>query len=145
MLPVTATDRALELTAAAARAADERSAFDLVALDVSPTMPLTDVFLIASGRNERMVLAIADEVEQALAAIGQKAIRREGLELGRWVLLDFGDLVVHLFHEEDRMYYGLERLWSDAETIPLDIAGPNPADERSSESTADEIGSASAN
>lgn len=129
--PMTASERAHELVAKAATAADERSAFDLVALDVSETMPLTDVFLIASARNERMVLAIAEEIEDALAEIGQKAIRREGRELARWVLLDFGDLVVHIFHEEDRMYYGLERLWKDAPVIPLGIAGPNGAgDER---------------
>lgn len=122
---MTATPRALELAAAAARAADERSAFDLVALDVSATLPLADVFLIASARNERMVLSIAEEIEQELAKIGQKALRREGRELGRWVLLDFGDLVVHVFHEEDRMYYGLERLWKDAPVIPLEVSGPN--------------------
>lgn len=122
---MTASERAHELVAKAATAADDRSAFDLVALDVSETMPLTDVFLIASARNERMVLAIAEEIEDALAEIGQKAIRREGRELARWVLLDFGDLVVHIFHEEDRMYYGLERLWKDAPVIPLTVSGPN--------------------
>lgn len=122
---MTATPRALELVAAAARAADERSAFDLVALDVTATLPLADVFLIASARNERMVLSIAEEIEQELAKLGQKALRREGRELARWVLLDFGDLVVHVFHEEDRMYYGLERLWKDAPVIPLEVAGPN--------------------
>lgn len=125
---MTATPRALELVAAAARAADERSAFDLIALDVSATLPLADAFLIASARNERMVLSIAEEVEQELAKLGQKALRREGRELGRWVLLDFGDLVVHIFHEEDRMYYGLERLWKDAPVIPLELSGPNGGD-----------------
>lgn len=121
---MTASPRALELVAAAARAADERSAFDLVALDVSATLPLADAFLIASGRNERMVLSIAEEIEDELAKLGQKALRREGRELARWVLLDFGDLVVHVFHEEDRMYYGLERLWKDAPVIPLELSGP---------------------
>lgn len=124
---MTASTRALELVAAAATAADERSGFDLVALDVSGRLPLTDVFLIASGRNERMVLSIAEEIEEALHKLGQKALRREGRELGRWVLLDFGDLIVHVFHEEDREFYGLERLWNDAPIVPLNIAGPNPA------------------
>lgn len=119
---MTATDRALELIRTAAAAADERSGFDLVGLDVSENMPLTDAFLLVSGRNERMVLSIADEVEDRLRVEhGQKALRREGLQLGRWVLLDFGDIVVHVFHEEDRLFYGLERIWRDAPVIDLQL------------------------
>lgn len=119
---MTATDRALELIRTAAAAADERSGFDLVGLDVSANMPLTDAFLLVSGRNERMVLSIADEVEERLRVEhGQKALRREGLQLGRWVLLDFGDIVVHVFHEEDRLFYGLERIWRDAPVIDLQL------------------------
>lgn len=119
---MTATDRALELIRTAAAAADERSGFDLVGLDVSENMPLTDAFLLVSGRNERMVLSIADEVEERLRVEhGQKALRREGLQLGRWVLLDFGDIVVHVFHEEDRLFYGLERIWRDAPVIDLQL------------------------
>ncbi|KAB1656784.1 ribosome silencing factor [Pseudoclavibacter chungangensis] len=121
---MTATPRALELTRVAAEAADAKQGSDLVALDVSATMPLTDVFLLATGRNERMVLSIAEEIEDRLQQeLGQKAIRREGRDEGRWVLLDFGDLVVHVFHEEDRMYYGLERIWRDAPSIPLEVEG----------------------
>lgn len=117
---MTASDRAHELVRLAAAAADHRSGFDLVALDVSETTPLTDAFLIASGRNERMVLSIGEEIEERLAKdAGQKALRREGRETGRWVLLDFGDLVVHVFHEEDRAFYELERLWRDAPIMPL--------------------------
>jgi ribosome-associated protein len=118
---VTASDHARELVRIAAIAADSKQAEDLVALDVSEPLPLTDIFLLASGRNERNVLAIAAEVEDQLNDAGVKTLRREGRAEGRWVLLDFGDLVVHVFHEEDRMYYSLERLWKDCPTVPLDL------------------------
>jgi ribosome-associated protein len=118
---VTASSRAIEITQIAASAADDKQAEDLVALDVSGPMPLTDVFLLATGRNERNVLAIADEVEDRMIQAGAKPLRREGRGEGRWVLLDFGDLVVHVFHEEDRQYYALERLWSDCPAVRLEI------------------------
>jgi ribosome-associated protein len=118
---VTASDHARELARLAATAADSKQAEDLVALDVSGPLPLTDVFLLASGRNERNVLAIASEVEDKLNEAGVKTLRREGRAEGRWVLLDFGDLVVHVFHEEDRMYYSLERLWKDCPVVPLEL------------------------
>jgi ribosome-associated protein len=124
---VTASARAIELLRVAALAADDKQAEDLVALDVSEPLPLTDVFLLASGRNERNVLAIAEEIEDKLLEIGVKALRREGRTEGRWVLLDFGDLVVHVFHEEDRMYYGLERLWRDCPVIPLELPAAREA------------------
>lgn len=88
---------------------------------MSEPLPLADVFLIVTGRNERNVQAIAGEVEDRLNAEGVKTLRREGRAEGRWVLLDFGDLIVHVFHEEDRMYYSLERLWRDCPVIPLDL------------------------
>lgn len=116
-----ASERARDLLQIAARAADEKSAEDLVALDVSGPLPLTDVFLLATGRNERNVQSIASEVEDKLNQSGVKTLRREGRAEGRWVLLDFGDLVVHVFHEEDRMYYALERLWKDCPVLPLDL------------------------
>ncbi|MGV8884857.1 MAG: ribosome silencing factor [Microbacteriaceae bacterium] len=118
---MTATPRARELATIAAIAADSKQAEDLVALDVSGPLPLTDIFLIATGRNERNVVAIAGEIEDVMIAAGVKTLRREGRAEGRWVLLDFGDLVVHVFHEEDRMYYALERLWKDCPAIPLEI------------------------
>lgn len=119
---MTASERAVHLARIAAQAADDKLGTDLVGLDVSANLPLTDIFLLVTGRNERMVLSIAEEIEdQVLAQASQKAIRREGREEGRWVLLDFGDLVVHVFHEEDRMYYGLERLWRDAPIVDLDV------------------------
>jgi ribosome-associated protein len=125
---VTASAHSLELTRVAALAADAKQAENLVALDVSGPLPLTDVFLLASGRNERNVTAIAEEIQERLAEAGAKAIRREGLSEGRWVLLDFGDLVVHVFHEEDRMYYSLERLWKDCPVVPLQVPAGSRAE-----------------
>ncbi len=118
---MTATDHARELLRVAALAADSKQAVDLVALDVSGPLPLTDIFLLATGRNERNVVAIASEIEDQLIEGGAKPLRREGRAEGRWVLLDFGDLIVHVFHEEDRMYYSLERLWKDCPVIPIDL------------------------
>ncbi len=125
---MTASKHALELVTVAAHAADSKGGEDLVALDVSGPLPLTDVFLLVTGRNERNVLAIAGEVEDKLIESGAKPLRREGRQEGRWVLLDFGDLVVHVFHEEDRMYYSLERLWKDCPAIPLELAVSRAAD-----------------
>ena len=118
---MTATPRALELLQLAARAADSKQAEDMVALDVSEPLALTDIFLLASGRNERNVIAIAGEIEDQMIAAGVKTIRREGRSEGRWVLLDFGDIVVHVFHDEDRQFYSLERLWSDCPAIALEL------------------------
>ncbi|MFD3444250.1 ribosome silencing factor [Microbacteriaceae bacterium 4G12] len=118
---MTASAHAVELLEVAAKAADSKQAEDLVALDVSGPLPLTDIFLLASARNERNVLAIADEIEDKLAEVGTKALRREGRNEARWVLLDFGDLVVHVFHQEDRAYYSLERLWKDCPVVPIDL------------------------
>lgn len=118
---MSATPHAIALLQTAALAADSKQAEDLVALDVSGPLPLTDIFLIATGRNERNVVAIAGEIEDQLIAAGAKPLRREGRAEGRWILLDFGDLVVHVFHEEDRTYYSLERLWKDCPVVPIDI------------------------
>ena len=118
---MTATDRAVELAIAAARAASDLKADEIIALDVSEQLVLTDVFLIASGTNERQVSAIVDAVEESLHKVGAKPIRREGKSEGRWVLLDFGDIVVHVQHAEDRVYYALERLWKDCPVIDLPV------------------------
>jgi ribosome-associated protein len=117
---VTASTRARELLKVMALAADEKQGEDPVALDVSGPLPLTDIFFLVSGRNERNVLAIAGEIEDKMIEAGAKPLRREGRSEGRWVLLDFGDVVAHVFHEEDRMYYSLERLWKDCPAIPLE-------------------------
>jgi ribosome-associated protein len=132
---VTATPHAHELVNIAALAADSKQATDLVALDVSGPLPFADIFLIASGRNERNVIAIASEIEEKLIAAGSKPVRREGRAEGRWILLDFGDLVVHVFHEEERVYYSLERLWKDCPAIELSL----PESSATAGSTADAV------
>lgn len=121
---MTATKQGVDMAQIAARAADAKGGEDLLALDVSEPLPLVDVFLLVTGRSERNVAAIADEVEEQLLLAGHKRVRREGRNEARWVLLDFGDLVVHVFHEQERVYYGLERLWKDCPTVPLDIPEP---------------------
>ena len=118
---MTASERSIEILQVAARAADSKGGDDLVALDVSNPLPLADIFLLATGRSERNVVAIASEVEDKLNEAGVRTLRREGKSEGRWILLDFGDLVVHVFHEEDRMYYALERLWKDCPVVPLEL------------------------
>ena len=116
---MTASDRALELVTVAARAASEKLATDVVAIDVSDHLVITDIFLLASAPNDRQVRAIVDAVEESLQRRGVKPVRREGEREGRWVLLDFGELVVHVQHAEERTYYALERLWRDCPAIPL--------------------------
>ena len=118
---MTASDRARDLLTVIAGAADAKQGTDPVALDVSGPLPFADAFFLVSGRNERQVLSIADEIEERMHAAGVKPLRREGRTEGRWVLLDFGDVVVHVFHEEDRMYYSLERLWKDCPVIPIEL------------------------
>jgi ribosome-associated protein len=119
---VTASARARELLAVVASAADSKQGEDLVALDVSGPLPLTDIFFLATGRNERNVQAIAGEIEDRMIEAGAKPLRREGRAEGRWILLDFGDVVAHIFHEEDRLYYSLERLWKDCPAIALELS-----------------------
>jgi len=116
---VTASPRAVELALAAAHAASEKLATDLVALDVSDQLVITDVFVVCSAANDRQVRAVVDAVEDALQPMGAKPVRREGERDGRWVLLDFGELVVHVQHTDERMYYGLERLWKDCPPLEL--------------------------
>ena len=116
---MTATDHALELVAVAAQAAHDKKADQVLAFDVSEQIAITDAFVLASATNERAVKAIVDEVEEKLREAGAKPIRREGHREGRWVLLDYGEIVIHVQHEEERMFYALERLWKDCPTIPL--------------------------
>jgi ribosome-associated protein len=107
------------LTRAAAEAAADKLAENIVALDVSEQLVITDVFLLCSAPNDRQVKAIVDSVEDRLRTLDAKPLRREGEGEGRWVLLDYADIVVHVQHSEDRQYYGLERLWKDCPEIPL--------------------------
>jgi len=117
---LSASEKAIEIVQIAASAAVDKVAENLVALDVSNPIPLTDIFLIASGRNERQVMAISDAIEEKLLEHGVKLLRREGKSTGRWILLDFGEIICHIMHEEDRIYYSLERIWSDCPVISLE-------------------------
>lgn len=116
---------------AAAAAASDKKAERIVILDVSEQLVITDHFLICSGNTDRQVRTIADEVERVLVSEkGVKPYRREGQREGRWVLLDYVDFVVHVFHKEDRDYYDLERLWSDATVVEFDDPWEGRSDER---------------
>ncbi|WP_295698317.1 ribosome silencing factor [Lapillicoccus sp.] len=116
---MTASSRALTLAKVAALAAEDKIADDVIAIDVSDQLALTDIFVIASASNERQVGAIVDEVEDRLRDQGVKPIRREGQREGRWVLIDFGDIVVHVQHADEREFYQLERLWKDCPAVDL--------------------------
>jgi ribosome-associated protein len=126
---VTATDTARELALIAANAAADKLATDVVLIDVSDRLAITDIFVIATGTNERQVEAIVDEVEEQLRRAGVKPLRREGRRDGRWVLLDYADIVVHVQHAEERVFYALERLWKDCPFIPFTPEGAPSADE----------------
>lgn len=116
---MTATDHALDLVRTAARAASDKLAQNIIAFDVSEQLVITDAFVLCSAANDRQVRAIVDEIEERLREVGAKPVRREGERDGRWVLLDYGDVVVHVQHEEERSFYALERLWRDCPTIEL--------------------------
>jgi ribosome-associated protein len=116
---MTATERAVELTRAAAAAAEDKLAQDIIAFDVSELLAITDVFLLCSASSPRQVRAVQDAVEERMIELGAKAVRREGEREGRWVLLDFADVVVHIQHQDERVFYALERLWSDCPVVPL--------------------------
>jgi ribosome-associated protein len=125
---MTATAQSRDMLQIAGLAADGKGGEDLVALDVSGPLPLVDIFLLVTGRSERNVAAIADEIEEKLLEAGHKRLRREGRQESRWILLDFGDLVVHVFHEQERMYYGLERLWKDCPVVPIELPAASAAE-----------------
>ena len=118
---MTATDSSITTARHAARAASEKLAEDIVALDVSERLALADVFLIASAPSERQVNAIVDGIEDELSKFDQKPVRREGRSGGRWVLLDYSNVVIHVQHEEDRVFYALERLWKDCPVVDLQL------------------------
>lgn len=115
-----ATDYARSLVLAAAEAAADKFADDIIAFDVSDQLSITDAFVVCSASNDRQVRAIIDAVEERLRIDHDaKPVRREGEREGRWVLLDYIDIVVHVQHAEDRVYYALERLWKDCPQIDL--------------------------
>ena len=119
-----ATHDARELALVAANAAADKKASDVIVLDVSDQLVITDCFVIASAPNERQVGAIVDNVEEKMRDAGTKPVRREGAREGRWVLLDFVDVVVHVQHAEERAFYGLERLWKDCPRIEFEADVP---------------------
>ena len=114
-----ASEQSVALGLAAAQAAADKLASDILLLDVSEQLVITDVFLLASAPNDRQVKAVVDEVEDRLRELGAKPVRREGAQEARWVLLDFAEIVVHVQHEEERVFYALERLWKDCPVIPF--------------------------
>ena len=124
---MTATPRAVELVEIAAAAAADKLATDIIAYDVSDQLVITDAFLLCSASNDRQVRSIVDGIEEKLRRVGAKPVRREGEREGRWVLLDYLDVVIHVQHAEERTFYSLERLWKDCPQIQL----PEPVGARS--------------
>ena len=116
---MTATARAVELAGIAAEAAAEKLAADIIAYDVSEQLVITDVFLLCSAANDRQVRSIVDHIEEKMRQAGVRPVRREGEREHRWVLLDYLDIVIHIQHAEERVYYALERLWKDCPRVPL--------------------------
>jgi ribosome-associated protein len=116
---VPASDRAVELAVTAAEAAAEKLADDILAFDVSDQLVITDVFLLCSAPNDRQVRSIVEEIEERMRRAGTKPPRREGEREGRWILLDYSDVIVHVQHAEERVYYALERLWKDCPLLDL--------------------------
>lgn len=118
---MTASAEALAMAEVAARAAAAKLAEDVIVIDVSGQLVITDCFVIASGANDRQVNAIVDEAEEKMRLAGHKPARREGTREGRWVLLDYVDIVVHVQHRDERDFYALDRLWKDCPVIPVDL------------------------
>jgi len=118
---VPATHEAMAMAQVAAEAAADKLATDIVAIDVSEYLVISDVFLLCTAANDRQVRAVVDAIEERLLREGAKPIRREGEKESRWVLLDYGDVVIHVQIAEERIHYALERLWKDCPTISLDI------------------------
>ena len=116
---MTAATQTVELMRIAADAAADKLAEHIIGYDVSEQLVITDAFLLCSARNDRQVRAIVDEIEERLRREGARPVRREGEREGRWVLLDYLDLVIHVQLEDERIFYALERLWKDCPQVPL--------------------------
>jgi ribosome-associated protein len=123
---VTATPRAVELVETAALAAADKLAESIIAYDVSEQLVITDAFLLCSASNDRQVRAIVEEIELRMRQAGAQLVRREGEREGRWVLLDYLDIVVHIQHSEERSFYALERIWKDCPQITLPDLATTP-------------------
>ncbi len=127
--PKGATPEAISTATTAAQAIADKKGEDIVILDLSELLVVTDVFLIASGTSTRHVKSLIDDVEVALRETGRRPIRREGADYGEWVLLDYGDVVFHIFDRDTRAYYELERLWADAPRIEFAAMSPTSESE----------------
>ncbi len=112
------TEAAIQI---AAQAASDKKAVDLVALDLKEVASFTEYFVIASGANPRQVKAIAEAIEEQLRKAGKRPLHSEGYSSAEWVLLDYGDFIVHVFSESSRRFYDLERLWRDAKRVTLEV------------------------
>jgi ribosome-associated protein len=123
---VTATEEAIHMATIAARAASDKLGEDIVVIDVSEQLVITDCFVVASASNDRQVNAIVDEVEEKMRLAGYKPARREGTREGRWVLLDYVDIVAHIQHQDERNFYALDRLWRDCPLVPVDLSADEP-------------------
>jgi len=123
---MTASAEAILMATVAAQAAADKLAQDIVVIDVSGQLVITDCFVIASAANERQANAIVDEVEEKMRLAGYKPARREGAREGRWVLLDFIDIVVHIQHIDERNFYALDRLWRDCPVVEVDLDAAPP-------------------
>ena len=119
-----ASEESLEWARTAARAAAELKPTTIAAIDVSERLVLTEVFLVVSGSSDRQVRSLVDAIDEALLKAGVRRKRREGFDEGHWVLVDYGDLVVHVQQDEDREFYALERLWADCPSIALPVEAP---------------------
>jgi ribosome-associated protein len=126
---VTASAESVQLAIAAALAASDKLAEDIIAIDVSEHVVITDVFLMCSAANDRQVAAVVDAIEEALLKLGAKTLRREGEQENHWVLLDYGDIVIHVQLAEERIHYAIERLWKDCPLIalPAEVNSPRSA------------------
>jgi len=118
---MSASQESIDMATVAAQAASSKLAENVVVIDVSGQLVITDCFVIASASNERQVNAIVDEVEEKMRLAGHKPARREGAREGRWTLLDFVDIVVHIQHSDERDFYALDRLWRDCPVIPVNL------------------------
>jgi ribosome-associated protein len=119
--PIAIHPETAEAVETAVATLDDKKGIDALAIDVSTVIVVTDVFIIVSGTSRRHVLTLAEEVEASLKPLGRRPLRREGTDDGKWVLLDFGDIVVHVFDPETREYYDLARLWSDAPRLEVAV------------------------
>ncbi|MCL2783583.1 MAG: ribosome silencing factor [Propionibacteriaceae bacterium] len=123
---MSATKQAVRLANVLARAAAEKLGADIIAMDVSEPLAITDVFVLVTASNERQVGAIVDMIDDVAARVGQRVVRREGEGESRWVLLDLLDVIVHIMQPDDRQLYSLERIWRDAPRLDLDLDAPLP-------------------